>query len=287
MKVKMDQFMQVNDLRLHYQEYSDEIPTLLLVPGITSNSSVFLGLIEAGLSAALRVITIDLRGRGLSDKPRSGYRMVDYAADIIGLLDTLGLQQIILGGHSFGGAVAIYVAAKFPERISKVVLIDTAAWVPSRGGLEQIKPALDRLGKVWPSWEVFIDAMMQMPFYQCWWDPMIEKYYHADVEIYDDGTVKSRVLPEAIIESIETGQTEDFKQHLAGVKQPILLLNSLGSFGPPGAPPMLPQERAMETVNAATNGRYVEVPGNHMTMLFGQGARRIVEAIIVFVHDLG
>jgi pimeloyl-ACP methyl ester carboxylesterase len=283
MEGKMDKFVKVNNIQLHYQEFSDAIPTIVLLPGITANSSEFAGLIEAGLNSTLRVFTVDLRGRGLSDKPSSGYGMADYAADLIGLLDTLGLQQVILGGHSFGGVVAIYMAGQFPERISKIVLIDAAAWIPPTGGREQIKPVLDRLGKVWPSWEVFIDAMKQMPFYQNFWDPAIEKYYRADVEIREDGTVKSRILPEAIIESMEMGQKENYKQHLARVKQPILLLNSLGSFGPHGAPPMLPRERAMETVNAAKNGRYVEVPGNHMTMLFGEGAERIVEEITAFV----
>jgi pimeloyl-ACP methyl ester carboxylesterase len=46
------------------------------------------------------------------------------------LLDGLGLQQVVLGGHSFGGALALYVAAHHPGRVSKLVLIDAAAWVP-------------------------------------------------------------------------------------------------------------------------------------------------------------
>ncbi|MEJ2353763.1 MAG: hypothetical protein P8Y03_28630 [Anaerolineales bacterium] len=67
------------------------------------------------------------------------------------------------------------------------------------------------------------------------------------------------------------------------IKQPLLLLNALGSFGPPGAPPMLPRQKALETVNGVPQGTYVEVPGNHMTMLFGDSAQRAVEAIVKFV----
>jgi hypothetical protein len=127
--------------------------------------------------------------------------------------------------------------------------------------------------------------MKQMPFYQGWWDPMIEAYYRADVEVCAAGAVKSRTLPEAIIEPDEKGRSERWEEHLAAVKQPILLLNALDSFGPPEAPPMLPRERAMETVKAAADARYVEVPGNHMTMLFGEGAQRIVESISEFVRE--
>ena len=277
----MDQFLHVNHIQLHYLDYPGGDPPIVFMPGMTSNAYVFGGLIQAGLSSAMRVLALDLRGRGLSDKPDSGYGMADYAADLIGLLDGLGLQQVVLGGHSFGGASALYVAAHYPDRVSKLVLID-AAWVPPNQR-EQIKPALERLGKVMPSWDIYIEAMKQMPFYQGWWDPAIADYYRADVEIRPDGTVKSRVLPEAITETMDKGLSEDWGRHLAAIKQPLLLLNALGSFGPPGAPPMLPREKALETVNGVPQGTYVEVPGNHMTMLFGQGAQRAVEAIVKFV----
>jgi hypothetical protein len=88
-----------------------------------------------------------------------------------------------------------------------------------------------------------------------------------------------------MIEAVEKALAEDWAQHLAAVKQPMLLLNALGPFGPPGSPPILPREQALETVQAVTAGRYVEVPGNHMTMLFGAGAQQIVEAIIAFVRS--
>jgi pimeloyl-ACP methyl ester carboxylesterase len=114
---------------------------------MTSNASVFQGLIQAGLGSTLRVLAIDLLGRGLSDKPRSGYGMADYAVDVLGLLDGLELQRVVLGGHPYGGGLTIYMAAHHPDRISKLVLLDAAAWVPSNG-LQQIQAAVDRLGKV-------------------------------------------------------------------------------------------------------------------------------------------
>jgi len=279
----MDQFVRVNDIQLHYLEHPGGDPPLVLMPGLTANAYSFDGLIKAGLSSSLRVLALDLRGRGLSDKPDSGYSMADHAADVLGLLDALEFQRVVLGGHSFGGLLTLYMAAHYPERISKLVVIDAAGSMHPQVR-ELIKPSVDRLGKVLRSWEAYIEAMKQMPFYQGWWDPTIESYYRADVEIRDDGTVKPRSRPEAIIEAVEEALTEDWAQHLAAVKQPMLLLNALGSFGPPGAPPVLPRERALETVNAVAKGHYVEVPGNHMTMLFGEGAQRMVEAIIAFVR---
>jgi pimeloyl-ACP methyl ester carboxylesterase len=278
----MDQFVRVNTIQLHYLDHPGGDPPLVLMPGLTANACSFDGLIKAGLSPALRVLALDLRGRGLSHKPDVGYSMADHAADVLGLLDALELQQVVLGGHSFGGLLSIYMAAHHPERVSKLVIIDAAGSMHPQVR-ELIKPSVDRLGKVLPSWEAYLEAMKQMPFYQGWWDPTIESYYRADVEIRGDGTVKPRSRPEAIIEAVDKALAEDWAQHLTAIRQPVLLLNAPGSFGPPGTPPVLPREQAMDTVNMLSEGRYVEIPGNHMTMLFGEGAQRIVEAVLAFV----
>ena len=280
----MDRFVRVNNIQLHYLDHQGGDPPLVLMPGLTANASSFDGLIKAGLSPALRVLALDLRGRGLSQKPDSGYSLADHAADVLGLLDALELRQVVLGGHSFGGLLSIYMAAKNPERVSKLVIIDAAGSMHPRVR-ELIKPSVDRLGKVLPSWEAYLEAMKQMPFYQGWWDPTIESYYRADVEIRGDGTVKPRSRPEAIIEAVEKSLAEDWAQLLRAVRQPVLLLNAPGPYGPPGTPPVLPREQAMDTVNMLSDARYVEIPGNHMTMLFGEGAQRIVEAILAFVYQ--
>jgi pimeloyl-ACP methyl ester carboxylesterase len=278
----MDQWMRVNNIALHYLDHPGSDPTLILMPGLTANAHSFDGLINAGLSPALRVLALDLRGRGLSDKPDSGYSMADHADDVLGLLDALKLQQVVLGGHSFGGLLALYMAARYPERVSKLVVIDAAGKMHPELR-EMIQPSIDRLGKVVPSWDAYLESMKKMPFFQGWWDPTIESFYRADVEIRNDGTVKSRTRPEAITEAVDKSLKEDWAQHLSAIKQPMLLLNAPGSFGPPGTAPILSREQALETVNAVALGRYIEVPGNHMTMLYGEGAKRMVAEIIAFI----
>jgi len=254
------------------------------MPGLTANAHSFDGLINAGLSPVLRVLALDLRGCGLSDKPESRYSMADHAADVLGLLDALKLQQIVLGGHSFGGLLALYMPARYPERVSKLVVIDAAGKMHPELR-EMIQPSVDRLGRVVPSWDAYLKSMKKMPFFQGWWDPTIESFYRADVEIRNDGTVKPRSRPEAITEAVDKAVNEDWAQHLCAIKQPMLLLNAPGSFGPPGTAPILPREQALETVNAVALGRYIEVPGNHMTMLYGEGAKRMVAEIIAFVNQ--
>ncbi len=278
----MGRFAQVNGIHLHYLDHQGSGPPLVLMPGLTANAHSFDGLVGAGLSQAHRVLALDLRGRGLSDKPATGYSLPDHAGDVIGLLDELGLDRVILGGHSFGGLLSFFIASQYPDRVRRLVVMDAAGSMhPNTRAM--IQPSIDRLGKYIPSWEAYLKFVKLMPFFQGWWDPSIESYYRADVDTLAGGMVIPRSRPEAIIEAIDHVLAEDWPVHLSRIAQPTLLLNAQGSFGLPGAPPLLPREQAMETVNTLVDGYYAEVPGNHITMLYGEGAREIVEKIDGFV----
>jgi pimeloyl-ACP methyl ester carboxylesterase len=72
------------------------------------------------------VLALDLRGFGLSDKPPTGYATDTLAADVIGVLESLGIERAVLVGHSLGGAIAAAAAARSPERVSGLILIAPA-----------------------------------------------------------------------------------------------------------------------------------------------------------------
>ena len=81
------------------------------------------------LAARIRVITPDLRGFGRTELPVSDRSpdLADAAADVLAMLDSLGLQRVVLGGCSMGGYVAMAVLRAAPERVAGVVLLDTQA----------------------------------------------------------------------------------------------------------------------------------------------------------------
>ncbi len=82
-------------------------------------------------SRRYRCVAPDLRGHGRSDRPRSGYSMDRVTDDLLAVLDGLGLgEPVVLLAHSAGGLLAINFAARYPERLSKLVLINTAASLP-------------------------------------------------------------------------------------------------------------------------------------------------------------
>lgn len=98
-------------------------PTLVLLHGLYDRWEVWQPLIDQ-LGQHFRVIAPDLRGHARSDHPESGYQLTDYASDIAGLLDALGIFRATIVGHSLGALVALSFASEFPERAETLVMID-------------------------------------------------------------------------------------------------------------------------------------------------------------------
>lgn len=276
-------YVHVNGIRLHYVDYAGEGETLILSHGLTANAHSFDGLVKAGLCPALHVMALDLRGRGETDKPDDGYTMADHARDVIGLLDLLEIEQVILGGHSFGGLLTYYVAAHYPERVKKCVVLDAPAAV-DLNIREQIKPSLSRLGLVIPSWDAYLERVKSMPYFVGWeWDPTIEDYYRADVFTNPDGTVQARPHAEHIEKAVEGAATTDWDSIVRKVVQPTLLLRATEPFGPAGSPPILPAHLAQATLEKLPKGTTADIHGNHLTFLFGAAAKHTTQAILDFV----
>lgn len=139
-----------NGIRIHYQRVG-EGPDVVMVHGITGNLAIWhLGIVPS-LSEDFRVLTYDLRGHGRSDVPATGYSPDDMAADLLGLLDALEIERPVVVGHSYGADVALYFAARHPERVSQVVAIEAAL------------PALEstRRDAGWVGWSLWAGALEQ------------------------------------------------------------------------------------------------------------------------------
>jgi pimeloyl-ACP methyl ester carboxylesterase len=280
--MRTEKYITTNNITLHCVDFEGGEPTIVLTHGLTANAHCFVEIVKAGLSPKFRVISVDLRGRGLSDKPESGYSMAEHAKDIVGLLDQLDLQQVVLGGHSFGALLTIYIASHYPDRVSKMILIDAAVKMHP-DTRQMVEPALKRLGQKVPSFDDYIDNLKKAPYLLGRWDPALIEYYRADVKTNEDGSVQSHSRPENMLEAIDGALSEDWAQYVKEIDQPGILINALGSYGLPGAPPILPKELALETVNTLKDCKYVEVPGNHLTMLFSDGAQSMAQEITNFI----
>ncbi len=88
--------------------------------------------------------------------------MAEHARDIIGLMDALGIAQAVMGEHSFGALLSIYLAHHYPARVYKLVLIDAATRLHPNER-EMVAPSMQRLGRVWPSFNAFISETKNAP----------------------------------------------------------------------------------------------------------------------------
>jgi pimeloyl-ACP methyl ester carboxylesterase len=279
----VDRFVSLRGVNIHYVDTPGGSPPIVMLHGLSANAQCFAGLISAGLSPSFRVVAPDLRGRGRTDKPATGYSMADHAADVLALLDHLGLERVILGGHSFGGYVAIYIASHFPERVDKLIVIDAAITLNPRVG-ELLKPSLDRLTRVSPSVDAYLAEARDAPHLAGFWDDNIERYFRAEIQENSDGTAQSATSASAIGQAMVGLRSEPWMAMVKSVQQPVLFLNALGAYGPPGTPALVEAEYARATADAFPNVRYVVVPGNHMTMVFGEGAVAVNREIERFVR---
>ena len=116
-------FTTSDGVRLHYIEAGSGKP-LVMIPGWSQTAAQFKRQIE-GLSDKYRVIAIDMRGHGESDKPDYGYRIHRLSADVHEFLAAKGLRGVTLAGHSMGCSVIWgYWELYGSDRLSKLILID-------------------------------------------------------------------------------------------------------------------------------------------------------------------
>lgn len=276
-------YVSTNGIRLAYLDHGGSGEPLILMHGLSANSHHFDGLIAAGLTQHARVLAVDLRGRGLSDKPTGAvYSPEDHARDIVGMLDALGLDRANIGGHSYGGLMTIYLGAHYPERVKKMVILDAGVMHPAVKDL--IAPALKRLGQPVASFDAYLAAMKQNPAYhQGIWNEYIEAYYRADVEDLPDGQVLPRSRPEVIAAAVDQILDVDWNAVMPRATQPAILIHGTEGVGPAPTPPVLTDDGAQQTLSMLPNCQYVRVAGNHYTMLYGEAGAQVVASIGAFL----
>jgi pimeloyl-ACP methyl ester carboxylesterase len=241
---------------------------ILCVHGITANCRCW-DVIASSLAPRHKIIAMDLRGRGLSDSPSSGYSVENHCRDILALMDDKGLDRPVLMGHSLGAFISLVFAAKHPSRVDRLILVDGGGKL-SEAQMNKvfagIKPSLDRLGKVFPDFESYKSLLKQAPFLHPW-NSFFETYFRYEVEDVDGG-VRSRVHPKHIEEEAGNLRKMDASLFYGKVKAPTLILRATkGMLTEDDL--VLPADVAERMVREIPNAKKVDVEGTqHYSILF-------------------
>ncbi len=112
-------------LELSVREWPGAGRPIVCLHGLASNARWW-DWVAAGLAPPHRVVAVDMRGHGRSDRPEHGYGFPEVTRDLEALLGQLGLQAPVVVGHSWGASVALWLAAEVPE-VAGVVCVDGGA----------------------------------------------------------------------------------------------------------------------------------------------------------------
>jgi pimeloyl-ACP methyl ester carboxylesterase len=265
--------------------WNGEGRAIICVHGLTANCRCW-DTMAASLAPRHKLIALDLRGRGLSEKPPEGYFVDQHCRDIGAVIKNLGIERPILMGHSLGALIALVFTALRPEETAGLVLVDGAGCL-SEEQLEKvltgIKPALDRLGLVFPSFDAYTARLKQALFLNPW-SEALERYFRYEIEDVPDG-VRSRVRPEHILEEIENLKEVNAADYYPRIRCPVLILRATeGTLLPDDR--VLPESAVQRMLKEIPDARCVSIDGaNHYSILFQPNPARD-DAVVNFLSRL-
>jgi len=271
-------------------------PLVLGLHGITANRLAFLPLIDE-LGDEVDFLSLDARGRGLSDKPAepAAYGHRRNAEDAVAVLADLGRGADVVVGQSMGAWVGLQLAAHHPDLVGALVLGDGGYFLDLPADVEPDDYVDGVMGAGWrerltatvPSQELLFAALQQVPPFRDSWGPGLEQMLAAGLEEAPGGGVRNRcALVAAATDAVDYFLPRErpyVKADLAAVGCPVHLVRAPRGFdiSPDTQAPLLSDE-AVEAFTRDLPQLVVEtVPDtNHYTVNFGAaGVTVLAEAV--------
>jgi lipase len=255
---------------------------IICLHGITAQHRAFNALARH-LEGSRPLVGLDLRGRGDSDKPESGYGLEAHASDVIRVLDYLDLQSAVIAGHSMGGFVALKAALSYPDRVRAIVLLD--------GGWPRVEVSPEELSEEQKQEAEAIEEGLERAFrrldmifespadYLNFWfpdqgltmddlPPDLADYYLYDLFEVEGGYNPKASRAAAEEDSPSVSSASPTVEEMHSLRCPVILVRASEGFFPGGTPVISDETRdAMARVLDIRSEILLE-GANHYTMLW-------------------
>jgi len=247
-------FARVNDISMYYEVHGDSGSPLVLIHGFSCSKVDWPVSHVQRLATRHRVVIFDNRGVGQTDKPTTPYSMAQFAGDVAGLMDAVGIQAAHIFGVSMGGMIAQHVALAYPERVLGLVLGCTAPGEPGAGF------------PVSPSSEV-LEVLMKPPsgdraqdIRDAWPIIYARPYVETNRALLESGLSEILAYPEAppyalTLQLGAIGGTHDTLHRLGEIRQPTLIQAGLEDV-------LIPPGNSRILAERIPNARLIEYPAS-------------------------
>ena len=239
-------------------------PTLCFLHGGSAHAHWF-DRVAPAFNDRFHVIALDQRGHGESEwaKPPA-YATENFAADLLGFIDALGLGQVALIGHSMGGHNAMSFSAWHPDRVQALVIIDSRPMIPT-DRLDRLRRRGERTLRPYPSREAAAQSFRLVPR-ETNADPALLAHMGAAGVVERDGAWVYRFDPASNAER----RPVDAWTLLDRITAPTLIARGELS-------PVLPRDMADKLRSAIRGASLVEIPASYHHVTFDNPAGFVLE----------
>ena len=230
-------FVERSGCRIHVLDWAGSGTPFVMIHGIGDNPHVFSEL-AARLAPESRVVAYARRGHGRSDAPPAGpYTLDAYVADLLAIVDALGLERAHMVGWSMGGNEITAFAGRCPERVASVIYLDSGydwtdpAFLPVFGEiLAEVAPS----GAALANFAAYRAAMQEIWYGDIAWTPAVDEYLRETVRLTADGSIASTVPDGPTFDALFASLANPRREYTA-VRAPDLALYAPRYFAAPAA----------------------------------------------------
>lgn len=263
----------------------DPAPAVLLIHGVTASHLSWPAVADRLPDA--RLIAPDLRGRGRSNGLIGPAGLAAHARDLVTVLDALDVDSAVVVGHSMGAFVALVLGDLYPDRVSRIVLVDGGLPLDVPVGLSSdeviqlvLGPTAERLAMRFTSSDDYLDFWRAHPAFRRDWSPMLEAYLAYDLVGATPELRPSTSYATLEEDSIDQNSGTAVIDALAGLRHPTVLLTAERGLLDQ-VPPLYSTERLPGLLASYPGLRHESVDDvNHYTIVLSERGADAVAAVV-------